>query len=170
MLSTLQSATVEGTQWLDPFVQDFKLRFRTLLAGAFKSFPPGLAMSIVDPKITFTDGEASGPSGDPVKSDGSLFSAYDLKRLQVRISNSYPGDERNSLHAQSKILVREKLENILPTTHFILCLPSSPSCQSFEYWSPNTHLGNNHNVFGRNAEFAHKGPDKFPRGRWGVSV
>ena len=89
MLSSLQSASVEGTDWLMAFVQDFRLRFRTLLAGSFRTFSPGLAMSILDPKITFTDGEthdASSGALQILKSDGTPLSAFDLRRLQVGYS------------------------------------------------------------------------------------
>ena len=36
MLSALRSDKVEGTDWLQPFLQDFRTRFLTLLAGAYK--------------------------------------------------------------------------------------------------------------------------------------
>jgi len=36
MLSALKSDKVEGTAWLQPFQQDFRTRFLTLLAGAYK--------------------------------------------------------------------------------------------------------------------------------------
>ena len=90
MLSSLQSESVEGTEWLMSFVQDFKLRFWTLLAGSFRHFGPGLAMSILDPKITFSDTEAglaSSQSQEIVKSDGAPFSAFDLRRLQVNFAS-----------------------------------------------------------------------------------
>ena len=90
MLSSLQSASVEGTDWLMAFVQDFRLRFRTLLAGSFRTFSPGLAMSILDPKITFTDSETHDASSSGalqiLKSDGTPLSAFDLRRLQVGYS------------------------------------------------------------------------------------
>ena len=87
MLHPLQSQLVEGTAWLAPFVHDFRTRFLSLLAGAFRSFAPALALSILDPQLTFSEAQTqSGVSAAQVirKADGSALSAYDLKRLQVR--------------------------------------------------------------------------------------
>lgn len=86
MLHPLQSQLVEGTAWLDPFVHDFRTRFLTLLAGAFRGFAPALALSILDPQLTFSEAQTqSGLSEAHTirKADGSAMSAYDLKRLQV---------------------------------------------------------------------------------------
>ena len=86
MLHPLQSALVEGTAWLDPFVQDFRARFMTLLAGAFRHFTPGLALSLIHPQLTFSEAETQKSVSKPAsvrKADGSLLTAYDLKRLQV---------------------------------------------------------------------------------------
>jgi N-acetyltransferase 10 len=44
MLRPLASPDVAGTDWLDPFVSDFRTRFATLLAGA----PPALACASVN--------------------------------------------------------------------------------------------------------------------------
>ena len=87
MLHPLQSHVVEGTAWLDPFVHDFRTRFLTLLAGAFRGFAPALALSILDPQLSFSETQTqSGVSEAHIirKADGSAMSAYDLKRLQVR--------------------------------------------------------------------------------------
>ena len=86
MLHPLQSQLVEGTAWLDPFVHDFRTRFLSLLAGAFRDFAPALALSILDPQLTFSEAQTqSGVSAAQIirKADGSALSAYDLKRLQV---------------------------------------------------------------------------------------
>lgn len=91
MLTPLQSQEVAGTDWLKPFLQDFKTRFIALLPGAFRSFPPALALSILDPKLTFSESETqqSVQSGTAViKADGSPLSPYDLKRLQVIVQFS----------------------------------------------------------------------------------
>ncbi len=88
MLHPLQSQLVEGTAWLDPFVQDFRTRFLTLLAGAFRGFAPALALTILDPQLTFSEAqtERGVTEGQAIrKADGSPMSAYDLKRLQVRL-------------------------------------------------------------------------------------
>ena len=91
MLSALQSDSIEGVAWLEPFVQDFRLRFTTLLPGAFKPFPPALALSILNPRLTFSDAEvqqAVNQEAPLLKADGSALSAYDFKRLQVKQSFS----------------------------------------------------------------------------------
>ncbi|KAL0030160.1 hypothetical protein WJX77_000722 [Trebouxia sp. C0004] len=90
MLHPLQSQLVEGTAWLDPFVQDFRTRFLTLLSGAFRGFAPALALTILDPQLTFTEAQIEtgvSEGGAIRKADGSPMSAYDLKRLQA-YSNS----------------------------------------------------------------------------------
>lgn len=89
MLSALHSETIEGVSWLEPFVQDFKVRFTTLLAGAYRSFSPALALSILDPKLTFSDAESQEAVTRDLslhKADGSSLTPYDFKRLQVRLS------------------------------------------------------------------------------------
>lgn len=86
MLAPLQSAAVQGTEWVEPFVADFRARFQALLAGAFRSFPPALALSILDPKLSFSEAETQAGVAEGtviVKADGSAMSPYDLKRLQV---------------------------------------------------------------------------------------
>lgn len=58
----------------------------SLLAGAFQDMPPALALSILDPKINFTDAETQRAVNQGVqvlRPDGSPFTAYDVKRLQV---------------------------------------------------------------------------------------
>ncbi|DBA78245.1 TPA: hypothetical protein ACH3X2_008199 [Trebouxia sp. C0005] len=90
MLHPLQSQLVEGTAWLDPFVQDFRTRFLTLLSGAFRGFAPALALTILDPQLTFTEAqvETGVSGGDAIrKADGSPMSAYDLQRLQAYSNN-----------------------------------------------------------------------------------
>ena len=39
VLRPLRSPEVEGTAWLQPFYSDFRLRFMSLLPGAFRSDP-----------------------------------------------------------------------------------------------------------------------------------
>ena len=91
MLHPLQSQLVEGTAWLHPFVQDFRTRFLTLLAGAFRGFAPALALSILDPQLSFSEAQAQAgvTDGQSIrKADGSAISAYDLKRLQVSLQSA----------------------------------------------------------------------------------
>lgn len=92
MISPLRSEGVEGTQWLDPFLKDFKLRFMTLLAGPFRSFAPALALSILNPKLNFSEAElqAAVEKAEAVlNAAGEPFSAYDIKRLEV-LPNTSP--------------------------------------------------------------------------------
>ncbi|GAQ78702.1 N-acetyltransferase 10 [Klebsormidium nitens] len=88
MLKALQTDEVEslsegGANWVQPFFQDFKRRFLSLLGFNFRSFPPALALTIVDPKISFSEQEAqAGPSGQGIVGAGdTTFSPYDMKRL-----------------------------------------------------------------------------------------
>ena len=86
MLQALEHPDVPSTSWLNPFVSDFKSRFISLLGGAFKSLPPALALSILNPKLVFSEGEASAGVQAGVlvtRGDGRQLSPYDLKRLQV---------------------------------------------------------------------------------------
>jgi N-acetyltransferase 10 len=87
MLQALAHPDVPNTSWLQPFVSDFKSRFIALLAGAFKSMSPALALSILNPKLVFSEAEASAGVQQGVmvtRGDGRQLSPYDLKRLQVR--------------------------------------------------------------------------------------
>lgn len=86
MLQALQHPEVAGTAWLEPFVTDFKARFMSLLGGAFRGMAPALALSILNPKLQFSeaDGAAGVQQGLVVtRGDGRQMSPYDLKRLQV---------------------------------------------------------------------------------------
>ena len=61
-------------------------RFMSLLGAAFRQMPPALALSILDPKISFSDEETQGgvqEAAPMVKADGTPLTPYDLKRLQV---------------------------------------------------------------------------------------
>ena len=58
-----------------------------LLPGAFRSFAPALALSLLDPKLTWSEAEVAASVARGVeiaRADGSPLSPYDLKRLQVR--------------------------------------------------------------------------------------
>ncbi|KIY97539.1 putative N-acetyltransferase 10 [Monoraphidium neglectum] len=97
MVRPLEHPEVEGTAWLDPFVQDFKRRLMMLLGGAFRDMSPALALSLLDPRLTWSDAEGSaaaaaagaGPGSGvvAVHGDGTPFTPYDLKRLQAYSSN-----------------------------------------------------------------------------------
>jgi N-acetyltransferase 10 len=86
MLQPLQHPQVEGTAWLQPFVSDFKARFMTLLGGAFRTLAPALALSILNPKLVFSEAESAAGVKEGLtvaRGDGRPMSPYDLKRLQV---------------------------------------------------------------------------------------
>lgn len=58
----------------------------SLLGGAFRTMPPALALSLADPKLTFSDLETQKSVGEGVslaRLDGMLLDPHDLKRLQV---------------------------------------------------------------------------------------
>ena len=76
--------------WLSPFVQDFRLRFQSLLSGAFRHFPPALALTILDPRIRFPDDpgrDAAAINNSIVLPNASPLSPFDLKRLSAYASN-----------------------------------------------------------------------------------
>ncbi|KAF6255647.1 GNAT acetyltransferase 2-domain-containing protein [Scenedesmus sp. NREL 46B-D3] len=90
MLAALRHPEVSGTAWLEPFVTDFRARFMSLLGGAFRGMAPALALSILDPRLQFS--EAHGTAGVQAglvvaRGDGRQMSPYDLKRLQAYSSN-----------------------------------------------------------------------------------
>ncbi|BDA49001.1 RNA cytidine acetyltransferase [Coccomyxa sp. Obi] len=90
MLRALQSAEVESGDWLDPFLTDFRCRYMALLPGPFRDFPPALVLSLLAPKLQWSEAETqeSVQKGVEVtRADGSLLSPYDLKRLQAYSNN-----------------------------------------------------------------------------------
>jgi N-acetyltransferase 10 len=96
-----------STNWLAPFVDDFRSRFASLLSGPFRTMPPALALSVLDPRLTFSDAEAaaavereaaadgagggasssSSSSAHVARGDGAPLSPHDLRRLQAYASN-----------------------------------------------------------------------------------
>eukprot|EP00850_Spirogloea_muscicola_P005761 SM000026S09010 [mRNA] locus=s26:915149:923348:- [translate_table: standard] len=96
VLRPLQNDEVEsgpgtsGSSWLHPFSQDFKRRMTFLLGYSFRNLPPALALSLLDPKISFTEQEAqSGVVNRETIFKGSnpLLTPYDLKRLESYARN-----------------------------------------------------------------------------------
>ena len=106
VLRPLKSFDVENSSWLEPFVSDFRTRFMSLLGGAFRNFHPALALSILDPKLRYSDedslshkaqnvgrngttksGESDYNGSLVCHGDGSPFTPYDMKRLQAYASN-----------------------------------------------------------------------------------
>ncbi|XP_034220704.1 RNA cytidine acetyltransferase 2 isoform X2 [Prunus dulcis] len=71
-----------------PFYQDFRRRFLRLLGYSFHSMDYRLAMSIIDPKINFTEQEPKLPTVDGfLRSITNILSPYDMKRLGAYTSN-----------------------------------------------------------------------------------
>ncbi|XP_024376533.1 RNA cytidine acetyltransferase 1 isoform X2 [Physcomitrium patens] len=94
VLKPLQSDDVEGVAgvsggWLSPFNQDFRRRFMSLLGFQFRMFAPALALSILDPKITFTEQETmvGASTENIIRGLTPLLTPYDLKRLESYASN-----------------------------------------------------------------------------------
>ncbi|KAF5839809.1 GNAT acetyltransferase 2-domain-containing protein [Dunaliella salina] len=91
MLCALEHYEVEGgTAWLQPFVADFKARFMSLLGGALSKLPAALALSILDPRLTFSeaDTQAAIQRGVTItRIDATPFTPYDIKRLQAYANN-----------------------------------------------------------------------------------
>ncbi|GIL51445.1 hypothetical protein Vafri_7426 [Volvox africanus] len=90
MVRPLEHPGVEGTAWLRPFVDDFKSRFMSLLGSAFRDIAPALALSILDPQLTWSEAEGQRAAQEGVvvmRGDGSPLDAYDLKRLQAYCSS-----------------------------------------------------------------------------------
>ncbi|KAG7027109.1 RNA cytidine acetyltransferase 2 [Cucurbita argyrosperma subsp. argyrosperma] len=71
-----------------PFYQDFRLRFIRLLGFSFHGMEYKLAMSVLDPKINFTELD---PSEDTIEEFLNairyLMSAHDMKRLEAYADN-----------------------------------------------------------------------------------
>ena len=62
-------------------------RFLSLMPGPFRSFPPGLALGLIDPQLTFSEAETAAGVAQgytPLRPDGAPITPYDMKRLQVR--------------------------------------------------------------------------------------
>lgn len=80
----------ESAQWgfFGPFYQDFRLRFIRLLGISFHGMEYKLAMSVLDPKINFTEVD---PSEDSIveflNAIRYLMSAHDMKRLEAYADN-----------------------------------------------------------------------------------
>ncbi|KAK1320408.1 UPF0202 protein [Acorus calamus] len=70
--------------FLLPFFLDFRKRFMRLLGSSFRMLDYKLAMSILDPKITFMEAEPSlSTSNEISRPQEALLSPYDMKRLEA---------------------------------------------------------------------------------------
>ncbi|XP_063052784.1 RNA cytidine acetyltransferase [Engraulis encrasicolus] len=80
MLKELNSEeSPEQGQWLSAFWKDFRKRFLSLMSYQFRTFPPSLALNILQNKNAIESGQ-SGLTGAELS---ALFSPYDLKRLEM---------------------------------------------------------------------------------------
>ena len=70
-----------ASRWLAPFVSDFRARYTTLLASAFREAPSALALAVLAPKTTFSR-EASAKAEVP-----EVVTPYDMKRLEAYSRN-----------------------------------------------------------------------------------
>ena len=77
-------ATQTAPEWLVAFNSDFRQRFTALLGGAFRHVGPGLALSMLAPKLNFNDDEKAkgAPASAVRRSDGRPITAHDVKRLE----------------------------------------------------------------------------------------
>jgi len=104
MLKALKSDDMETAvdrNWLSAFANDFKRRFLSLLSYEFRSFLPALALSVLNPRLSF--GDSATPTSDMTTDDNEApsntisspdsnwlsidelrrqFSPYDLRRLE----------------------------------------------------------------------------------------
>lgn len=85
-----EEAEKKAENWLDPFVHDFRLRFQSLLSGAFKKFSAAMCLTILDPRIRFPDADDAAKeeaTRHVLRPDGQPLTPYDMKRLQAYSSN-----------------------------------------------------------------------------------
>ncbi|KAI5080911.1 hypothetical protein GOP47_0004094 [Adiantum capillus-veneris] len=94
VVRALDNEEVESTsngqmKWVQPFNHDFKRRFMNLLGSCFKTFTPALALSVLDPKISFSDQDAQEGAILEGIFEGSspLLTPYDMKRLESYANN-----------------------------------------------------------------------------------
>lgn len=93
VLKPLNNDEIEANEssqlgFFGPFYQDFRLRFIRLLGFSFHGMEYKLAMSVLDPKINFTELD---PSEDTIEEFLNairyLMSAHDMKRLEAYADN-----------------------------------------------------------------------------------
>ncbi|XP_010548049.1 PREDICTED: RNA cytidine acetyltransferase 1 [Tarenaya hassleriana] len=71
-----------------PFYKDFRIRFSKLLSDKFKKMEYKLAMSVINPKISFPEVDSSGTSSDGyLKTLNGVLSPYDMERLRAYTDN-----------------------------------------------------------------------------------
>eukprot|EP00268_Persea_americana_P066419 TRINITY_DN9034_c1_g1_i1.p1 TRINITY_DN9034_c1_g1~~TRINITY_DN9034_c1_g1_i1.p1 ORF type:complete len:1032 (+),score=211.38 TRINITY_DN9034_c1_g1_i1:177-3272(+) len=93
ILKPLNNDEIEanGTdQWsfLGPFFQDFKRRFTRLLGSSFRAMDYKLSMSVLDPRINFTEHESAESTANGIQeSPREVLTPYDMKRLESYTNN-----------------------------------------------------------------------------------
>ena len=71
------------SSWVDSFAADFRVRYTSLLGSAFRHHAPGLALTLLNAKLSFSDAEtgAGAPPSAVPRADCEPLSPYDMKRL-----------------------------------------------------------------------------------------
>ncbi|KAI4383508.1 hypothetical protein MLD38_009339 [Melastoma candidum] len=93
VLKPLNNDDLEGNEsddwgFFSPFYKDFKRRFARLLASSFREMEYKLAMSILDPRISFNEQESNlSISEEILTSTKEILSPYDMKRLEAYTNN-----------------------------------------------------------------------------------
>ncbi|XP_027179739.1 RNA cytidine acetyltransferase 1 [Coffea eugenioides] len=93
VLKPLNNDDIEASgsdEWgfFGPFYQDYRRRFAELLGFSFHSMEYKLAMSILDPKINFTEVDpVLHSSNEFLKSTGEIVTPDDMKRLEAYTNN-----------------------------------------------------------------------------------
>ncbi|GAB2220812.1 hypothetical protein Droror1_Dr00008485 [Drosera rotundifolia] len=89
-LNTDEIAADISDKWdfFSPFYHDFRQRFCRLLPQTFRQMDYKLAMSILDPKLNFTESETVASNIDEfLKSINEFLSPHDMKRVQAYTDN-----------------------------------------------------------------------------------
>ncbi|KAL0697566.1 hypothetical protein Bca4012_053688 [Brassica carinata] len=97
-----------------PFYKDFRIRFSKLLSDKFKKMNYKLAMSVLNPKINFTEVDSSGNSANGyLKKLDRVFSPYDMERLRAYTDNLV---DFNLVYDLCKTLAHHYFQEKLPVT------------------------------------------------------
>ncbi|KAL0797618.1 hypothetical protein Bca101_052792 [Brassica carinata] len=97
-----------------PFYKDFRIRFSKLLSDKFKKMDYKLAMSVLNPKINFTEVDSSGSSANGyLKKLDRVFSPYDMERLRAYTDNLV---DFNLVYDLCKTLAHHYFQEKLPVT------------------------------------------------------
>ncbi|KAL3613465.1 hypothetical protein CASFOL_042728 [Castilleja foliolosa] len=84
----IESNGLDEFDFFSPYYQEFKKKFTKYLARAFNRMEYKLAMSVLDPKITFSDVDtASSSSSGDLSSISESLSSYGMKQLEAYTNN-----------------------------------------------------------------------------------